>query len=75
MIILNPNSYLKSLSGKYVSVKLKWGMIYKGKLESFDSYMNLRLSATEEWIDGKHIGNLGQILIRCNNIIYISEHK
>jgi small nuclear ribonucleoprotein F len=35
--------------------------------------MNLSLNETEEWINGKYIGDLGQILIRCNNIAYIIE--
>jgi small nuclear ribonucleoprotein F len=64
---------LKNLIGKTVKVKLKWGMVYHGKLVAFDSYMNIRLDQTEEWIENVHIGNLGQILIRCNNISYLSE--
>ena len=73
MEIINPNQYLKNSLGKFVKVKLKWGMIYYGILQTFDSYMNLSLNETEEWINGKYIGDLGQILIRCNNIAYIIE--
>ena len=73
MEIINPNQYLNFLKGKIVNVKLKWGMVYRGKLRSFDSYMNIRLEETEEWIENIHTGNLGQILIRCNNITYITE--
>ena len=38
---------------------------------SVDSYMNLQLASSEEWIGGKFAGNLGEVLIRCNNVLYI----
>jgi small nuclear ribonucleoprotein F len=69
--LVNPKPFLKELSGKSVLVKLKWGMEYKGVLVSTDNYMNLRLANTEEFIDGKFAGNLGEVLIRCNNVLYM----
>lgn len=36
-----------------------------GYLVSIDSYMNLQLASTEEYIDGQFTGNLGEVLIRC----------
>ena len=46
-------------------IRLKWGQTeYKGRLISVDSYMNIQLSGTEEYIDGKSTGSLGQVLIR-----------
>ena len=48
-----------------VIVRLKWGQTeYKGRLISVDSYMNIQLANTEEFIDGKSTGALGQVLIR-----------
>ncbi len=38
---------------------------------SVDSYMNLQLANSEEWIGGKFAGNLGEVLIRCNNVLHI----
>ena len=35
--------------------------------------MNIQLLETEEIIDNKIIGTLGEILIRCNNILFIKE--
>eukprot|EP00250_Pteridium_aquilinum_P009158 c18480_g1_i2 orf=523-855(-) len=70
-IPVNPKPFLNNLTGKPVIVKLKWGMEYKGYLVSVDSYMNLQLASTEEYIDGQLIGNLGEILIRCNNVLYL----
>lgn len=52
-------------------IKLKWGMEYKGYLVSVDGYMNLQLANTEEYIDGALAGNLGEVLLRCNNVLYI----
>lgn len=50
---------------KEVLVRLKWGeTAYKGTLVSIDSYMNIQLSNTEEFIDDKSTGALGQVLIR-----------
>jgi small nuclear ribonucleoprotein F len=48
-----------------VLVRLKWGQTeYKGRLVSVDSYMNIQLGSTEEYIDGKNTGTLGMVLIR-----------
>ncbi|TPX71428.1 hypothetical protein SpCBS45565_g01071 [Spizellomyces sp. 'palustris'] len=52
-------------------IRLKWGQEYKGYLVSVDSYMNMQLANTEEYIDGASTGVLGEVLIRCNNILYV----
>ena len=60
------------LTGQLVKVKLKWGgMEYRGRLDSADAYMNLQLTDTEEFLDGKFAGRLGEVLIRCNNVLYV----
>ena len=61
---VNPKPFLNQLTGKQVLVKLKWGIEYKGFLVSTDAYMNLQLASTEEFIDGKFAGNLGEVFIR-----------
>jgi len=71
MIPVNPKPFLADLTGKAVIVKLKWGMEYKGFLVSVDAYMNLQLASTEEYVDGNFTGNLGEVLIRCNNVLYL----
>jgi small nuclear ribonucleoprotein F len=68
---VNPKPFLNDLTGKLVLVKLKWGMEYKGYLVSVDAYMNLQLANTEEYIDGHLTGTLGEVLIRCNNVMHI----
>merc|ERR1711971_702201 len=69
--LVNPKPFLQGLTGKAVIVKLKWGMEYKGYLVSVDNYMNLQLASTEEYIEGEYAGNLGEVLIRCNNVLYL----
>ncbi|PHU05702.1 Small nuclear ribonucleoprotein F [Capsicum chinense] len=68
---VNPKPFLNNLTGKPVMVKLKWGLEYKGFLVSVDSYMNLQLANAEEFTDGVSTGSLGEILIRCNNVLYL----
>lgn len=46
-------------------------MEYHGRLESADAYMNLQLTDTEEFLDGQFAGRLGEVLIRCNNVLYV----
>lgn len=67
---------LQSLVDNDVRIRLKWGQTeYTGRLVSVDSYMNVQLSGAEEWIDGRSQGALGQVLIRCNNVLWISGNK
>lgn len=54
-----------------VMVQLKWGQGYRGYLKSVDSYMNVQLANTTEFVDDKLSGNVGEVLIRCNNVLYI----
>jgi len=46
-------------------------MEYHGVLVSVDGYMNLQLQEADEWVDGKSTGSLGEVLIRCNNVLYL----
>ena len=80
--MINPIPFLERMSNtasesggkmKKVIVRLKWGHEYKGILLSSDKYMNLQLLNTEEWQNGEFKGILGEILIRCNNVLYIRE--
>lgn len=71
---LNPQPFLHGLRGEQVIVRLKWGHTeYKGKLVSTDVYMNLQLEDAEEIIDGENKGNLDEIMIRCNNVMWVGR--
>ncbi|KAK5631445.1 hypothetical protein RRF57_007159 [Xylaria bambusicola] len=59
---------------KDIVVRLKWGETeYKGRLVSIDGYFNIQLTNAQEYIDQKFTSDLGQILIRCNNVLWIKQ--
>lgn len=70
---------MKTLVGKPVIVRLKWNKTeYKGELVSFDSYMNMQLVNTKEMIpeeNGKREESIGEVFIRCNNVLFVREDK
>ncbi|KAJ3450417.1 small nuclear ribonucleoprotein f [Anaeramoeba flamelloides] len=70
---LNPKPFLEQLLGCRVVVKLKWGEDYRGELFAFDEFMNFHLVDATEYLSGEENGYLGEILIRCNNVLYIRE--
>ncbi|TIA87319.1 hypothetical protein E3P89_00414 [Wallemia ichthyophaga] len=70
---VNPRPFLNDLTGKAVQVRLKWGLDYKGYLVSVDNYMNLQLANTEEFQNEKSNGALGEVFIRCNNVLWLKE--
>lgn len=62
------NTFSDTRINEDIVVRLKWGQTeYKGRLISVDSYMNIQLSQTEEFIDGKNTGTLGEVLIRYDD--------
>ena len=65
--------FLNDLIGQTVVIKLKWGMEYKGTLVSRDKYMNFLLANTEEYTNGVMSGMIGEVLIRCNNVLYVKD--
>ncbi|EZG46955.1 small nuclear ribonucleoprotein F [Gregarina niphandrodes] len=60
-----------SLQGERIAVRLKWGLEYRGKLVSFDRYFNIQLDQASEWKGGEFAGELGQLFIRCNNVLWV----
>ncbi|EAY08060.1 Sm protein [Trichomonas vaginalis G3] len=69
-----PQKFMESLLNKQIVIKLKWENIeYVGTLISFDERMNIHLSETSEYVGGKTEGVMGDVIIRCNNILHIRE--
>jgi small nuclear ribonucleoprotein len=64
----------KSLNSQ-VLIKLKGGKEFRGVLNSFDMHMNLVLSEAEELDGGESSTGLGVVLIRGDNIVYISPEQ
>ncbi|KAM9900158.1 hypothetical protein OXX69_009195 [Metschnikowia pulcherrima] len=85
---INPKPFLKTLLNKPVVVRLKWNKLeYKGTLVAIDNYMNLQLEDTVEVVKGAvsesadgesekgEAGDkIGDIFIRCNNVLFIREN-
>lgn len=71
---INPKPFLKTLIDKQVIVRLKWNKTqYKGTLVSIDNYMNLQLDNAFESMDGSEEEQIGEIFIRCNNVLFVRE--
>uniref|UniRef100_A0A0G4HFQ1 Sm protein F n=1 Tax=Chromera velia CCMP2878 TaxID=1169474 RepID=A0A0G4HFQ1_9ALVE len=74
IVPVNPKPFLKEMCGKEVVIKLKWGLEYKGVLKSTDDYMNVQLVNAVEMQKGQWSSTLGEILIRCNNVLYVRRY-
>lgn len=71
---VNPKPFLKTLIDKPVVVRLKWnGTEYRGILSAIDNYMNLLLVSAVEIENGTE-APLGDIFIRCNNVLFVREN-
>jgi small nuclear ribonucleoprotein len=65
------NVLIKQMNA-YIGVTLKNGSEYKGKMIKCDGYMNILLEGATESRSDQLIANYGKVLVRGNNILYIS---
>jgi U6 snRNA-associated Sm-like protein LSm6 len=63
----DPASFLSSIIGVPVTVKLNSGVVYKGELQSVDGYMNIALEKCTEYVNGQQRRNYGDAFVRGNN--------
>lgn len=61
----------ESLNGPVI-VKLKDGRAFRGELQGYDIHMNLVLDKTEEIKEGEDPKKLGTVVVRGDNVVYIS---
>lgn len=64
------NVLVKQLNAK-ISIRLKNGYEYRGKMVKCDGHMNVLLDGATEFRDEKLIANYGNLLLRGNNVLYI----
>ena len=69
-----PIDVLNNAKGKRVLIKLKRGMEISGILQAMDLHLNMWLEEAEEATKEKKV-KLGTVLVRGDNIIYVSPEK
>ena len=69
-----PIDVLNNAKGKRVLIKLKRGPEISGILQAMDLHLNMWLENAEQITDENKI-KLGTILIRGDNILYVSPEK
>ena len=55
-----------------VIVRLKGGRDFRGELQGYDVHLNLVLDKAEELKDGETVRKFGTIVVRGDNVVYIS---
>ena len=72
ILIVKPLDILKQAIGKNVIVVLKGKREYRGVLDGYDPHMNLVLKNAEQLVSGESVGRTATIIVRGDNVIYIS---
>lgn len=70
--MMKPLNVLNQVVGSNVMVVLKGGREYRGILDGYDPHMNLVLRNAEERLDGQPTRSLSVVIVRGDNVIYIS---
>ncbi len=55
-----------------VIVRLKGGRDFRGELQGYDVHLNLVLDKAEELREGETVRKFGTIVVRGDNLVYIS---
>lgn len=65
------NVLVKQLNA-HIGIMLKNRCEYKGKMIKCDGHMNMLLGGATEYRNGKLVTNYGNVLLRGNNVLYIT---
>jgi len=71
-MVEKPFDVLKNSIGKQVLIRLKGGGEFRGILKSFDTHMNLVLESAEELKNNESEKKLGLLVVRGDNILFVS---
>ncbi|HIJ17517.1 MAG TPA: small nuclear ribonucleoprotein [Thermoplasmata archaeon] len=69
---MKPLAVLNKAINQQVIVELKGKRGYRGTLDGYDPHMNLVLRNAEEILDTKVTRKMDAIIVRGDNVIYIS---
>lgn len=69
---MKPLAVLNKAINQQVIVELKGKRGYRGTLDGYDPHMNLVLRNAEEILDSKTTRKMDAIIVRGDNVIYIS---
>lgn len=70
--MIKPLSVLQGAINKNVIVELKGRREYRGVLDGYDPHMNVVLKNVEEFFEGSMVRKLSTVIVRGDNVIYIS---
>ena len=70
--MIKPLTVLQNAANKNVIVELKGKREYRGVLDGYDPHMNVVLKNAEELVDGQSVRKLSTVIVRGDNVIYIS---
>jgi len=67
-----PLNVLTKRLNTYLVITLKNGVEYHGTMVRCDGYMNILLEGASEHVNDKPTANYGSVLVRGNNVLYIT---
>ena len=70
--MIKPLSVLQGAINKNVIVELQGRREYRGVLDGYDPHMNVVLKNVEEFYEGSMVRKLSTVIVRGDNVIYIS---
>ena len=67
-----PLDKLSTVLNESVLVRLKGSREFRGILQGYDVHMNLTLENAEELVDGVVTRQIGTVVVRGDNVVYVS---